>query len=67
VKACLLVFGIVAATSAMAPMAQAAGTKWCAYYSGSDGSKNCYFTSYQQCMADVSGKGGSCQRSPYRD
>jgi hypothetical protein len=35
---------------------------WCAYYSGGGrgGSTNCYFSTYQQCMAAVSGVGGTC-------
>ena len=26
---------------------------------------SCYFTSYQQCMATISGSGGWCYQSPY--
>ena len=35
---------------------------WCAYYV--KGATNCGFYSYEQCMADISGIGGSCLRNP---
>jgi Protein of unknown function (DUF3551) len=35
---------------------------WCAYYV--KGATNCGFYSYEQCMADISGIGGSCVRNP---
>jgi Protein of unknown function (DUF3551) len=39
---------------------------WCAQYSG-DGGMNCGFTTFQQCLADVSGIGGFCtQNSTYQ-
>jgi hypothetical protein len=34
---------------------------WCAIYA-KDGDTHCFFTSYEQCMATVSGIGGFCQR-----
>jgi Protein of unknown function (DUF3551) len=34
---------------------------WCAIYA-KDGDTRCFFTSYEQCMATVSGIGGFCQR-----
>ncbi|MGE0564022.1 MAG: DUF3551 domain-containing protein [Pseudolabrys sp.] len=38
---------------------------WCSIYSGVfGGAENCGFTTYQQCMANVSGVGGFCQRNP---
>ncbi len=33
---------------------------WCAIYA-KDGDTHCFFTSYEQCMATVSGIGGFCQ------
>lgn len=33
---------------------------WCAYYSGRGGYTNCYFSTYEQCMAAVRGAGGTC-------
>jgi hypothetical protein len=35
---------------------------WCANYV--KGSTNCGFHSYEQCMANISGIGGSCQPNP---
>ena len=37
---------------------------WCANY-GSPGGSNCGFSAYEQCMATVSGIGGSCARNPF--
>jgi len=39
---------------------------WCAVYGGSfSGSSNCGFKTLQQCMATVSGIGGSCQPNQF--
>jgi len=38
---------------------------WCARYYKEGAPTSCYFTSYQQCMASVSGVGGVCFESPY--
>jgi Protein of unknown function (DUF3551) len=37
---------------------------WCAQYSG-DGRENCGFSTFEQCQAGVSGKGGFCRPSQY--
>lgn len=37
---------------------------WCAQYSGRGGS-NCYFSTFEQCRAAVSGVGGSCNVNPF--
>lgn len=39
---------------------------WCAQYGGpfGDGGRNCGFSTYQQCMATISGIGGVCERNP---
>lgn len=56
---------IVAAALAALPLtsihARADGA-WCAYYT--KGATNCGFHSYAQCLADVSGIGGSCAPNP---
>jgi hypothetical protein len=36
---------------------------WCAEYS-MQGSSNCGFATYQQCMAALSGNGGYCNANP---
>jgi hypothetical protein len=38
---------------------------WCARYYKEGTPTSCYFTSYQQCRASVSGIGGLCFQSPY--
>src|SRR5215475_9679866 len=39
---------------------------WCSRQAGKDfDTTSCYFTSYQQCMATISGIGGWCYQSPY--
>jgi len=40
---------------------------WCAQYTsrGGSGALSCYYATYAQCMATVSGIGGYCIRSPY--
>jgi hypothetical protein len=40
---------------------------WCAQYDSrtAGGALSCYYRTYQQCMATISGIGGSCMRSPY--
>jgi len=37
---------------------------WCATYHWPPATA-CYFTSWEQCMATISGLGGICYRSPY--
>jgi hypothetical protein len=37
---------------------------WCGHYSY-DGGRNCWFETYEQCMAAMSGGNGSCSPSPY--
>jgi hypothetical protein len=38
---------------------------WCARYYKDSAPTSCYFSSYQQCRASVSGVGGLCFQSPY--
>jgi Protein of unknown function (DUF3551) len=40
---------------------------WCAVYDSRSGggARSCYYATYQQCMATISGIGGYCIRSPY--
>jgi Protein of unknown function (DUF3551) len=40
---------------------------WCALYGSrtGGGAQSCYYQTYQQCMATMSGIGGTCVRSPY--
>jgi len=61
-------FGVLA-SSIFAPSPSTAESyvyPWCAYYGGRSGGggTNCYFSTYQQCMAALSGNGGYCDRNP---
>ena len=44
--------------------AEARDYPWCARTSGSGFNPSCSFTSYNQCMATVSGQRGDCIRNP---
>ena len=65
-KARLFVFAVLVAATAIDTRAQAQNYPWCAYYSGGEGGvggTNCGFTSFEQCLADVSGIGGFCEEN----
>jgi Protein of unknown function (DUF3551) len=63
-KALIFVLGVLAATAALGAKAQAQDYPWCAQYgAGTGGARNCGFTTFQQCQADVSGIGGFCERN----
>jgi Protein of unknown function (DUF3551) len=55
--------GEIQAASAQSPTSY----PWCSRYfgRGMGGATSCYYSSYAQCMATVSGIGGYCYRSPY--
>jgi hypothetical protein len=38
---------------------------WCAIYGDKSGAQACYYKTYSQCMATMTGIGGTCIRSPY--
>ena len=59
-KAGLLLFGVLLATAAIGTAAQAQNYPWCAQYGNGNGGTNCGFSTFPQCMADVSGIGGFC-------
>ncbi len=65
----LLALMAAAATTGLGTPAQAQNYPWCAQYSGRGfgGVMNCGFSTYRQCMEDVSGIGGFCiQNNTYR-
>jgi len=37
---------------------------WCAQYGNRDGSRNCGFSTWEQCRAAISGNGGYCTENP---
>jgi Protein of unknown function (DUF3551) len=53
----------VTVTTTFAVPAHAQNRPWCAYYNGAQfgGASNCGFSTYQQCLATISGIGGWCQ------
>jgi hypothetical protein len=57
----VLIGGLAIILGAVATPAHAQNYPWCAYYGGDFDGTNCGFTSFAQCMADVSGIGGFCQ------
>ena len=52
------------AALALSSMEARADGAWCSYYV--QGGTNCGFYSYEQCRANISGIGGSCQPNPAR-
>lgn len=56
----LSLFAAFAATG-MSASAMAQDYPWCANYT--KGSTSCSFNTFEQCMADVSGIGGFCERN----
>ena len=52
---------VIAAVLGLAGPAAAAGPAWCAAYR--NGSTNCGFNTYEQCLAAISGIGGFCNRN----
>jgi hypothetical protein len=59
-KAALCLVGVLTATSAIGTPAQAQNRPWCAYYDALYAT-NCGFSTYEQCLATVSGVGGVCE------
>lgn len=61
----IIAIGMCAAAGTMSTRAEAQNYLWCAYYSGGrgGGGTNCGFTTFEQCMATVSGIGGFCDRN----
>ena len=51
---------LLGAMLGLLPRQAQAGT-WCSFYDAS--TYNCGFNSYEQCLANISGVGGVCQRN----
>jgi hypothetical protein len=57
--------GLLLVSAAVGP-ASAQNYPWCAQYGsgfGGNGGRNCGFSTFQQCMATVSGIGGFCEQN----
>ncbi|MFZ0459098.1 MAG: DUF3551 domain-containing protein [Rhodoplanes sp.] len=67
----LLGLGLAALTAAFAldsAPASAQGYRlypWCAYYNTRGGTTNCYFSTFEQCRAAISGIGGMCTENSW--
>jgi hypothetical protein len=62
----LVLVGLAALAQTRPGAAQSAyDYPWCAIYGDKSGAQACYYVSYPQCMATLSGIGGTCIRSPY--
>lgn len=61
----LLMLGIIVSLATLDGSASAQNYPWCAIYGASDtgGASNCGFTTFEQCMATLSGMGGFCERN----
>lgn len=63
-KASLFLFAVLVAVAGINTQADAQNYPWCAKYSGTmGGARNCGFSTYEQCMATVSGVTGYCARN----
>jgi hypothetical protein len=62
-----LVFAALLAAGPAVHAQSAYDYPWCALYGGRDGpgATSCYYATREQCMATLSGIGGTCIRSPY--
>ena len=60
-KTLLVAFGFLAAAAVIGTPAQAQNYPWCAQYGNGFGGTNCGFSTLDQCLATISGMGGSCQ------
>jgi hypothetical protein len=60
-KLSLFVLGILVGAAWIATPAEATDYPWCAYYR--NGSTNCGFSTFQQCLDTVRGIGGDCMRN----
>jgi hypothetical protein len=62
----LFILGAFAAVVCFEKPAAAQTYPWCAYYDfgGMGGAQNCGWATIEQCMATVSGIGGSCGPNP---
>jgi hypothetical protein len=59
----------LAFTPALSTASHADPYRWCAEYAGGQhgGSTSCYFNTFEQCRASVSGVGGFCGQNAFFD
>jgi hypothetical protein len=63
VRVAFFLFSILVVTAVTGTRAQAQNYPWCAIYDEEGDAYNCGFVSFEQCMADLRGIGGSCQQN----
>ena len=65
----MTLFGLATLVAALAgdvrPSAARAWYPWCAQYADRSGNTECLFSTFHQCLATVSGIGGSCVQNWY--
>ena len=60
----LFILGLCVGIVGFGSRADAQSYPWCSQYSeGGAGGRNCGFTTFQQCLENVSGIGGFCERN----
>jgi hypothetical protein len=59
----LFILGIGVGLVGIGNRADAQNYPWCSIYTDGLGGENCGFTTFQQCLANVSGIGGFCERN----
>src|ERR1700746_3562467 len=60
----LFILGVFAAVVSFEKPAAARNNAWCAYLNFLGGATNCGFSTYQQCLAALSGNSESCGPNP---
>ena len=60
----LFILGVFAAVVCFEKPDAAQNNAWCAYYNFVGGATNCGFSTYQQCLAALSGASDSCGANP---
>jgi hypothetical protein len=62
------IIAAVATAAALLPLAPHAADArdyaWCATYNDETGARNCGFSTWEQCLAAISGVGGFCGQNP---
>ena len=68
-RSILAVLAVLATAPMLITPAKADPYRWCAEYSGGKrgGSTSCYFVTFDQCRAAVSGVGGFCRVNGFYD
>ena len=66
-RAAFAPFALAAVTVIASPASAETYRPWCAQYMSStgDGTTNCSFTSYEQCMMTARGAGAYCVQNPW--